>query len=90
MQKRPYKGGTADLHAGETESAHTLMSAPGLVHMDRAGQESGVAQNRENLPEDVYTGIWWYANFPNHYAGDGSKATKELGEYDLKTRLPLL
>jgi creatinine amidohydrolase/Fe(II)-dependent formamide hydrolase-like protein len=28
----------------------------------------------------VYTPIWWYAAFPNHYAGDGSMATRELGE----------
>ena len=37
-----------------------------------------------NLPEDVYTGIWWYARFPNHYAGDGSLANKELGEFEMK------
>jgi creatinine amidohydrolase len=36
------------------------------------------------LPEGLYTGIWWYARFPNHYSGDGSLATKELGEYDMK------
>lgn len=82
--KRPYKGGAADLHAGETETSHVLVTAPGLVHQDRAGQESGAAQNREHLPDGVYTGSWWYADFPNHYAGDGSLATKELGEYDIK------
>ena len=38
-----------------------------------------------NLPPGVYTGIWWYSRFPNHYSGDGSLATKELGEFDLKT-----
>jgi len=32
----------------------------------------------------LYTGIWWYARFPNHYAGDGSVASKELGEFDTK------
>jgi creatinine amidohydrolase len=36
------------------------------------------------LPENVYTGIWWYARFPNHYSGDGSTATKEQGEEDLQ------
>jgi creatinine amidohydrolase len=36
------------------------------------------------LPEDVYTGIWWYARFPNHYSGDGTKASQALGEYDMK------
>jgi creatinine amidohydrolase len=32
----------------------------------------------------VYTGIWWYAKFPDHYSGVGSAATKELGEFDQK------
>lgn len=81
---RPYKGGTVDMHAGESETAHTLVTAPGLVHMDRAQSESGADQARVHLPEGLYTGIWWYARFPNHYSGDGSLATKELGEYDIK------
>ena len=29
---------------------------------------------------DLYTAIWWYARFPNHYAGEGDKATTELGQ----------
>jgi creatinine amidohydrolase len=28
----------------------------------------------------VYTGIWWYASYPNHYGGDGSKSTAQAGE----------
>lgn len=28
----------------------------------------------------VYTGIWWYARYPDHYGGDGTKATPEAGE----------
>ena len=27
--------------------------------------------------------IGWYARFPNHYSGDGSVATKELGEWNM-------
>ena len=54
------------------------------MHLDRANQESGADQARQHLPEGVYTGIWWYARFPNHYSGDGSTATKELGEFDMK------
>src|SRR5580700_4677510 len=52
--------------------------------LDRVASESGADQKRVNLPEDVYTGIWWYARFPNHYSGDGSLATKELGEWNMK------
>ena len=27
-----------------------------------------------------YTAIWWYAGYPNHYAGEGATATRELGQ----------
>ena len=83
-QGRPKQQTTNDMHAGESETSHTLITRPDLVHMDRANQQSGADQARLHLPADVYTGIWWYARFPNHYSGDGSKATKELGEYDMK------
>ena len=73
-----------DQHAGETETSAMLAARPDLVHMDRADQESGADQHRLNLPDNVYTGIWWYARFPDHYSGVGSAATKELGEFDQK------
>jgi creatinine amidohydrolase len=73
-----------DMHAGENETSNTLVSHPDLVHLDRAASESGADQKRQNLPENLYTGIWWYARFPNHYSGDGSVATKELGEWNMK------
>jgi len=69
-----------DMHAGETETSTMLISRPDLVHMDRAKSESGADEARLKLPDTLYTAIWWYARFPNHYAGDGSAATKELGE----------
>jgi creatinine amidohydrolase len=81
---RPSVKNPADMHAGETETSHVMVSRPDLVHMDRAKQESGADQKRLNLPDTLYTGIWWYARFPNHYAGEGAAATKELGEFDMK------
>src|SRR2546427_8007860 len=72
-----------DYHAGENETSNTMGSRPDLVHIERAATESGVDQKRLHLPEDVYTGIWWYARFPNHYSGDGSVATRELGEWNM-------
>ncbi len=74
-----------DMHAGESETSHMMVARPDLVHLDRAEQESGADQNRLKLPENVYTGIWWYAKFPDHYSGVGSAATKQLGEFDQKT-----
>jgi creatinine amidohydrolase len=73
-----------DYHAGENETSNTMASHPDLVHVDRAKQESGADMKRQNLPDYLYTGIWWYARFPNHYSGDGSVATKELGEWNMK------
>ncbi len=81
---RPALKTKVDAHAGESETAHTMISRPDLVHLDRATAESGADQNRLDLPNGVYTGIWWYAKFPDHYAGDGGPATKELGEFDMK------
>jgi len=81
---RPAKRNPDDMHAGETETSSMLIARPDLVHQDRAAQQSGADQNRDPLPGSVYTGIWWYARFPNHYAGDGSAATKELGAFDQK------
>jgi creatinine amidohydrolase len=73
-----------DMHAGQSETSTMMIAAPNLVHMDRAKEQSGADQARLSaLPEGLYTGIWWYARFPNHYSGDGSLATKELGEFDM-------
>lgn len=81
---RPPLHTSVDMHAGESETSNTLVSRPDLVHLDRAGQESGEDRKRLDLPEGIYTGIWWYARFPDHYAGNGAAATKELGEFDMK------
>jgi creatinine amidohydrolase len=81
---RPPMKSSFDSHAGESETSHVMVSRPDLVHLDRAGSESGADQNREDLPAGVYTGIWWYAKFPEHYAGDATGANKALGEFDMK------
>jgi creatinine amidohydrolase len=79
----PPKKTTIDMHAGESETSKMMIARPDTVHLDRAPSESGADQRRQNLPEDVYTGIWWYARFPNHYSGDGSAATEELGKFQM-------
>jgi creatinine amidohydrolase len=72
-----------DWHAGEAETSTMLIAHPELVHQDRARSESGADVGRLKLPATVYTGIWWYARFPNHYSGDGSLATREFGEFKM-------
>src|SRR5215471_17235532 len=55
----PKKSTGIDYHAGENETANTLVTHPDLVRLDRAKQESGADQAPVKLPEEVYTGIWW-------------------------------
>jgi creatinine amidohydrolase len=79
----PPKKDAVDLHGGESETAKMLIARPDLVHMDRARSESGADQARLKLPDELYTAIWWYARFPNHYSGDGALATVERGKYEM-------
>ncbi len=65
-------------HAGEDETSEILFLRPELVQLDRANQESGKNLNRLPLP-DLFTSVYWYAQFPNHYAGTGAVATREIG-----------
>jgi len=67
-------------HAGETETSMIQVSRPDLVHIDRAKEQSGQDLARLKHIPSKFTGIFWYAQYPNHYAGDGSFAKSELGE----------
>jgi len=69
-----------DQHAGESETSILLYYRPDLMRMDRAADQSGANQKRSDLP-GLYTPIWWYSSYPNHYAGEGAKATTEFGKF---------
>ncbi|HHV85713.1 MAG TPA: creatininase family protein [Petrimonas sp.] len=72
-------------HAGNTETSTLKAIVPDLVHPEKTGQQSGMDLDRlKNLP-NVYSGIWWYARYPNHYSGDGSKASARAGELILNS-----
>lgn len=75
-----------DMHAGENETSSLLFLRPDLVRLDHAKNESGKSLKRLSLP-NLYTGIWWYGSFPNHYAGEGEKATKEFGKFQTEYRV---
>jgi len=80
LKKTKYDG-----HAGEEETSMMYFIRPDLVHGEIAKSQSGEDQARlKDLPFG-YTGIWWYARFPNHYAGDGSQYSRELGELLIKS-----
>jgi creatinine amidohydrolase len=78
-----------DSHAGERETSTLLYLRPDLVKLDTSTRESGANLKRLALP-DLYTGIWWYAAYPNHYAGEGAVATRELGAVLTEARIQAL
>ena len=69
-----------DGHAGEEETAMMSFIRPDLVHADVIGQESGADLRRLSQMPNAFTGIHWYARFPNHFAGDFMQPSPRLGE----------
>lgn len=74
-----------DGHAGEVETSVMLSHRPELVKTNNVAKESGKDQNRLRHINHNFTGIWWYAKFPNHYAGDAKYIAKEIGELELQS-----
>jgi creatinine amidohydrolase len=75
LVEAPYGG-----HAGEYETALMLGLFPELVKMERLPEDPAKPLGRMGNMTDAYNAIWWYADYPDHYAGDGSKATLEKGQ----------
>ncbi|PTX21574.1 creatinine amidohydrolase [Pontibacter mucosus] len=79
-----------DMHAGENETSTLLYLRPDLVKQNLATTESGEDQKRMASLPNLYTGIWWYASYPNHYAGEGAKASKEMGKLITENKVETL
>lgn len=69
-------------HACECETSISLANHPDLVRMDRvpkSGQAGAARKRLAHLPHSL-SGIWWYADYPEHYAGDARTASAEKGK----------
>jgi len=74
------KKATLDGHAGEEETSMMYVIRPDLVNQEVIKSESGTNQGKLDQLSYGYTGIWWYARFPNHYASDVAQPNQRLGE----------
>lgn len=74
------KVATLDGHAGEEETAMMSFIRPDLVDTGAMAKESGSDQKRLAEMPYGFTGIHWYARFPNHFAGDIVRVDPKLGE----------
>jgi creatinine amidohydrolase len=67
-------------HACEQETSGLLGTHPHLVKLERVPEKPATPLDRlSHLPSN-YSGIWWYANYPDHYAGDARTASEDKGQ----------
>jgi len=69
-----------DQYTGEPETSVMLYYQPELMRMDRITNQSGANQGLLPL-NNLYTPIWWYAAYTDHYPGEEGKASTELGKF---------
>ena len=74
---------SVDGHAGERETSMLLAIRPALVKLESLpsdGEGMPLGRLKQLGDQGTYVGIWWYADHPTHYCGDGRPATAEKGE----------
>ena len=73
-------------HAGERETSLMMAVAPNSVKLDyhKTREEIVAKHDLAHLGKRVYTGLWWYDNFPENVTGKPYLATKEKGDITLE------
>lgn len=75
--------GTDDFggHAGNTETSAIMHIRPDLVKGGQIEPEGAASWNRlEDIKNDAYTPMFWYADHPTHQSGNPSQASVEAGK----------
>jgi creatinine amidohydrolase len=67
-------------HACECETSISLANHDFMVKMNQVSKKPGWPLGRLKGVPHSFPGIWWYADYPEHYAGDARSATKEKGK----------
>ena len=71
-----------DYHGGEMETSMMMAIDAAQVKMDALSAPAPSRKRLADLP--ARAPIWWYADFPEHYAGDAAHATRDKGEFLLQ------
>jgi creatinine amidohydrolase len=66
-------------HACESETSISLANHPDLVQKDRVPEVPAQPLGRMRDMPPTFTGIGWYSNYPEHYAGDARAASGKKG-----------
>ena len=68
-----------DFHGGEVESSLMMALGGDLMNKKYVPKEPSRPLPRMKDIHPVYTAIWWYSQFPDHYGGDANPASAEKG-----------
>jgi len=78
-----FKGYKLDGHAGNVETSMLMHIRSDLVDFEKSVNENAEPLNR--LPfldeNNLYNSMFWYADFPYHYAGSPANSSAEAGEW---------
>ena len=67
-------------HACECETSISLANHPKLVKMENVPSTPGdPLKKMAHLAQTNFSGVTWYSDYPNHYAGDARTASAEKG-----------
>jgi len=78
-----------DYHAGESETSQLLYLHPELVKVHAIPTEPGNPLKRSKVP-GIMTPVYWFSDYPEHYAGDARPATSEKGKLLIENAVEIL
>jgi len=76
---KPLMETAADDHGGEAESSIIMALDEKLVNKKYVPPKPVTPLPRMKDLNPVYTAIWWYSQYPDHYGGDANPASAEKG-----------
>ena len=85
LREAPYGG-----HACEDETSVTMGSFPELVDMDAVPAEPAQPLGRLGHLPPTFSPMSWYADYPEHYAGDARTASEAKGREFVRLRAETL
>jgi creatinine amidohydrolase len=87
-QEKTIQKAEVDGHGGECETSCALHYFPELVKSDTPANYGLPLKRYKKYDElDLNSGIWWYAEYPEHFAADTTKGSARKGEKLVELRL---
>ncbi len=77
---------TNHAHADEIETSRMLVVSPDTVKMDKVSNTGNPLGRMTAFEKKLFTGIFWYADYPTHYAGQAEYATVAKGKALIRER----